>query len=106
MLGSINETGEIGAGGLTGISLCVLCRLFDKPFNSASFLRLIFELVLLLLSLLLFDVIDGLILTLTIKRGFSSDGESCVSPLGKGVEGVVGGGGTGVGLAGRLFVSV
>jgi len=86
--------------------LCVLCRLFDKPFNSASFLRLIFELVLLLLSLLLFDVIDGLILTLTIKRGFSSDGESCVSPLGKGVEGVVGGGGTGVGLAGRLFVSV
>jgi hypothetical protein len=45
----------------------------------------------LLLSLLLFVVIDGFILTLRIKRGFSDDGDvdSCVSPL-------TGGGGSGV----------
>lgn len=39
-------------------------------------------------SLLLFVVIDGFILTLSIKRGFSDGGDfdSCVSPLIVGVE--------------------
>ncbi len=52
--------------------------------------------VLLLSLLLLFDVIDGLILTLSINRGFSDEGDvdSCVSPLREGA-GVGGGGGSG-----------
>jgi hypothetical protein len=69
-----------------------LRRFEDKPFVSESRLRFVFV----LLSLLLLAVIGG-ILTLTIKRGLSSDGDgdSCVSPL---IEGAGGGGGSGGGI--------
>jgi len=67
-----------------------LRRLDDKPFNSESRLRFGFVLSSLLL---LFVVIDGLILTLSIRRGFSDDGDvdSCISPLIEGAGGGIGG---------------
>ena len=104
-LGSINGTGEIGGGGLIGVSLWALRRFEDKPFVSESCLRLVFVFVL-LLSLLLLAVIGGS-LTLTIRRGLSSDGDgdSCASPL-IGGAGVRGGGGGGIDADDVLLLSV
>jgi hypothetical protein len=75
-----------------GVSTWALRRFEDKPFVSGSRLRF----VSVLLSLLLFAVIDGS-LTLSIKRGLSSDGDddddSCISPLTEGAGRGAGGGG-------------